>query len=247
MTPQDNILSQLDSGALNKEEAAELLAHMEQDSEFAYAVYEDLTMSEYLAFELDPERSDDAFMAQLNAKIASIGIADTDTDTAKKIIEMPSGRNAKNRFPLFMKIAAIFVLMAALAAVLMTNFGAPDIATIADAGDGFNVQRGSKTLAATSGFELKKGDLIVGSSLEETLLISYGDRTSVEIIGDATLSLSTTDAGGKLISLKQGLATFNVSKQRSPLVVSTAHGDVTVVGTAFDVIASDKVITTVHS
>jgi hypothetical protein len=114
------------------------------------------------------------------------------------------------------------------------------IAQVDDPGAGFELQRGESVVVAQKGTPLLHGDFIVTSQPAGRLAFSFADGSTVSISQGGSLRIQAYRDKGKLITLENGYADFKISPQKKPFRVTTQHGSVTVVGTAFTIDTSNS-------
>jgi ferric-dicitrate binding protein FerR (iron transport regulator) len=85
------------------------------------------------------------------------------------------------------------------------------------------------------------GQGVMTTGADSRATIAFPDRTSIQLVGDTLLD-HISEAHGKMAFLSRGRLRAEVSPQAagSPLVLSTPHAEVTVVGTRFTLAVADS-------
>lgn len=138
--------------------------------------------------------------------------------------------------------ALILVLVGAGAGALLLEArqgaGAPSTAVLATATLETRIERGGKSLVLAEGGELRQGDVLVTGEHGPAGLTFSGEGTRIDTGPNTRLAVLA--GPGKRLRLDEGTVHVQAAPQPAgqPLVISTPRTDVTVVGTAFDVVAS---------
>ena len=156
-----------------------------------------------------------------------------------------TGQRARRRRPAplrWLAAASILVLVGAGAGALLLDArrdaGAPSTAVLATATLETRIERGGKALVLAEGGELRQGDVLVTGEHGPAALSFSGESTRIDT--EANTRLTVLAGPGKRLRLDSGAVHVQAAPQPAgrPLVISTPRTDVTVVGTAFDVVAS---------
>ena len=113
---------------------------------------------------------------------------------------------------------------------------------IVDASEGLEIQSADgSTVAMSVRHMLRPGETIVTSSDDDTVTLEYSDGTTIVLLGPAALTADVSARGGKLLDLKRGMLRADVSPQPagSPLLITTPHTRVRVLGTKFELAADE--------
>lgn len=218
MKSEESLISELLDGSLDRDQSDALMDLVSQDPAVQSEIIQELKISEHLSRELDPKRSDEAFIESFQDLL--------DKTTQNRKIT-----------PLVLKIAAGFMICAGLLwqFALRPGEDSARMASIEEAGEGFKVHRGQTVIAAEKGMALRSGDLIVSSQPDQRLAFTFTDGSEASVSDGGSIRLEESHNKGKLLSLESGKAHFRVNKQQNTFQVTTQHGTATVVGTSFDV------------
>jgi hypothetical protein len=109
------------------------------------------------------------------------------------------------------------------------------IAVIAEMRGSVSVQRGGADVACAPSTALRRGDRVITGAGGSAVIAWRGESTTFAMAADGEARLEGGDADGKRVRLDGGSIAAQVAKQPAgrPLVLSTPHGAITVIGTRF--------------
>jgi len=103
-----------------------------------------------------------------------------------------------------------------------------------------SVQRGANRFSLTTGTMLRAGDQIVCAGAQSRLALGYADGTRIAVLGAGAVRLLPQP--GRRLFLETGVLEAQIAPQPSvrPVILSTSHADVEVLGTQFALSATEQ-------
>jgi ferric-dicitrate binding protein FerR (iron transport regulator) len=176
--------------------------------------------------------------AHLRRSIMEVVSGDSRDEVKRNILQMVPSPSPRRR---------VMLALAGLAAAACIVFGIwssmdRGIATVI-ASANCTIERARAPRSATRGFALRANDTANVADLPGAVAtIEYRDATRLVLGPKSRASFALDDRGGKRVTLFDGTITAQVSKQTAsaPMIVHTPHAVLTVVGTAFVVLAGTE-------
>jgi ferric-dicitrate binding protein FerR (iron transport regulator) len=147
-------------------------------------------------------------------------------------------RSASRRPRWIPAVAAAACLVVAVGAAWLLR-GGGSFASIVEAENSVWVERSGTSVAAMRGMELLAGDVVRTDDSSAARVRYAGEATTVELRGGTRLRLSASESG-KRLEILDGTIEADVAPQPPgrPMVLASAHAEVSVVGTVFTVSAA---------
>lgn len=185
-------------------------------------------------------------MARVHAALASGGLAEFHTIEADSVQGVPSAtapvepdRVTSRKWILPIAAAAVIAITAALIFLLKEDNPSAITITSLEGSVEWMTADGQERHTLETGRSLLGGE-ITTLSPDAWVAFAYPDGTRATVYGLSTLRFPESDQ--KILHLTRGRLTANVSKQPvdRPLLVQTPAGKLEVIGTQFDVVATDE-------